>query len=165
MVSRLTRTRIQGTNVSSCFVSRPGEHCDTVFLLSGAAFPCLYPSCARYFAVRSNAKRHLRTHGIIPVSKHDTPVPYTVGFNPPVVQFVEQPRTQLPTPTKLKWVPLNLSPTTADASSLSSSPYLARDALRGDRHTAFSDVAIPGPSSARTTRHKQRESPSRRDTF
>ncbi|KAI0049207.1 hypothetical protein FA95DRAFT_1456639, partial [Auriscalpium vulgare] len=34
---------------------------------SGAKpFHCPLPSCPKAFAVRSNAKRHLRTHGIVP---------------------------------------------------------------------------------------------------
>jgi len=35
-------------------------------LLSAIAFTCPVQSCNKKFAVRSNAKRHLRTHGIMP---------------------------------------------------------------------------------------------------
>ncbi len=30
------------------------------------AYPCTFPGCNRMFGVRSNAKRHLRTHGVFP---------------------------------------------------------------------------------------------------
>ncbi|KAF9449291.1 hypothetical protein P691DRAFT_667785 [Macrolepiota fuliginosa MF-IS2] len=36
-------------------------------------FPCTYPGCDRMFGVRSNAKRHLRTHGITPISSSSPP--------------------------------------------------------------------------------------------
>lgn len=42
----------------------------------------------RSFGVRSNAKRHLRTHGIIPapaVNPNSADAPYIVGFCPPVI--------------------------------------------------------------------------------
>ena len=38
--------------------------------------------------MRSNAKRHLRTHGVIPppaLPSHNTTTPYVVGFSPPVI--------------------------------------------------------------------------------
>jgi len=35
-------------------------------ILSAIAFTCPVSSCNKKFAVRSNAKRHLRTHGIMP---------------------------------------------------------------------------------------------------
>lgn len=44
----------------SCLV----ETC--VDTLSSIAFTCPVQSCSKKFAVRSNAKRHLRTHGIMP---------------------------------------------------------------------------------------------------
>lgn len=55
-----------------------------------AAFACGYPGCARTFGVRSNAKRHMRTHGMHPpfadagASANGAPA-YVVGFQPPVI--------------------------------------------------------------------------------
>jgi hypothetical protein len=46
------------------FASHLAEACAN--LLSPVAFTCPVQSCNKKFAVRSNAKRHLRTHGIMP---------------------------------------------------------------------------------------------------
>lgn len=48
------------------------------------AYPCPYPGCNRTFGVRSNAKRHLRTHGVIPPQNTGTQ-PYVVDFSTPMV--------------------------------------------------------------------------------
>ncbi|KAJ8699633.1 hypothetical protein PTI98_002727 [Pleurotus ostreatus] len=40
--------------------------------------------CGKRFTVASNAKRHLRTHGVLPTPSDD-PSPYNVGFTAPVV--------------------------------------------------------------------------------
>ncbi|KAF6764081.1 hypothetical protein DFP72DRAFT_412924 [Ephemerocybe angulata] len=52
-------------------------------------YACGFPGCTRTFGVRSNAKRHLRTHGIIPPPSNPTngngEAAYVVGFNPPVI--------------------------------------------------------------------------------
>lgn len=51
-------------------------------------FPCGFPGCTRSFGVRSNAKRHLRTHGVIPtpsVNPNSADAPYIVGFCPPMI--------------------------------------------------------------------------------
>ncbi|KAJ3543265.1 hypothetical protein NMY22_g3205 [Coprinellus aureogranulatus] len=52
-------------------------------------YACGFPGCTRTFGVRSNAKRHLRTHGIIPppsnTSNNNGDAPYVVGFSPPVI--------------------------------------------------------------------------------
>ena len=54
-----------------------------------AAYPCGFPGCSRSFGVRSNAKRHLRTHGVIPAPTTNPntadPPPYIVGFCPPMI--------------------------------------------------------------------------------
>ena len=53
------------------------------------AFPCGFPGCNRRFGVRSNAKRHLRTHGVVPTTPaanlSSTDAPYVVGFCPPMI--------------------------------------------------------------------------------
>ena len=52
------------------------------------AYPCGFPGCTRSFGVRSNAKRHLRTHGVIPTpasNPNSTDPPYIVGFCPPMI--------------------------------------------------------------------------------
>jgi len=48
------------------------------------AYPCPFPGCNRNFGVRSNAKRHLRTHGVIPPQNSGTQ-PYVVDFSTPLV--------------------------------------------------------------------------------
>ncbi|OCH88418.1 hypothetical protein OBBRIDRAFT_698249, partial [Obba rivulosa] len=76
---------------------------------SGAKpFKCPIPTCTKSFAVRSNAKRHLRTHGIFPTSDHASASPsqFTVGFDPPVVSEV---REVCKLPSKLRWVPQSLA--------------------------------------------------------
>ena len=52
------------------------------------AYPCGFPGCTRFFTVRSNAKRHLRTHGVIPTpasNPNPTDPPYIVGFCTPMI--------------------------------------------------------------------------------
>ncbi|KAJ3485587.1 hypothetical protein NLI96_g4846 [Meripilus lineatus] len=75
---------------------------------SGARpYKCPIPTCTKSFAVRSNAKRHLRTHGIFPTSDHaNPPAQFTVGFDVPIVSEVQQ-TSKLP--TKLRWVPQSLA--------------------------------------------------------
>ena len=49
-------------------------------------YACGFPGCNRTFGVRSNAKRHLRTHGVIPPPPGEgSSDAYVVGFSPPVV--------------------------------------------------------------------------------
>ncbi|KAI1782976.1 hypothetical protein LXA43DRAFT_1048693 [Ganoderma leucocontextum] len=76
---------------------------------SGAKpFKCPIPTCTKSFAVRSNAKRHLRTHGIFPTSDHPSTSPsqFTVGFDTPLVSEVHEAGKL---PPKLRWVPPSLS--------------------------------------------------------
>ena len=72
------------------------------------AFKCPIPTCTKSFAVRSNAKRHLRTHGIFPTSEHGSTSPsqFTVGFDTPLVSEVHEAGKL---PSKLRWVPPSLS--------------------------------------------------------
>ncbi|KAH9941804.1 uncharacterized protein BXZ73DRAFT_98196 [Epithele typhae] len=76
---------------------------------SGAKpFKCPIPTCTKSFAVRSNAKRHLRTHGIFPSAEHgsSSPSQFTVGFETPLVSEVHEAGRL---PPKLRWVPPSLS--------------------------------------------------------
>ncbi|KAL6299225.1 hypothetical protein BKA93DRAFT_695603, partial [Sparassis latifolia] len=76
---------------------------------SGAKpFKCPIPTCNKSFAVRSNAKRHLRTHGIFPSSDttSSTPSQFTVGFDTPLVSEVHEVGKL---PAKLRWVPQSLA--------------------------------------------------------
>ncbi|KAI0828684.1 hypothetical protein BC628DRAFT_1290381, partial [Trametes gibbosa] len=76
---------------------------------SGAKpFKCPIPTCTKSFAVRSNAKRHLRTHGIFPSAEHAGAAPsqFTVGFDTPLVSDVHEAGAL---PAKLRWVPPSLA--------------------------------------------------------
>ncbi|KAI0642802.1 hypothetical protein C8Q79DRAFT_896184, partial [Trametes meyenii] len=76
---------------------------------SGAKpFKCPIPTCTKSFAVRSNAKRHLRTHGIFPSADHasTSPSQFTVGFDTPLVSEVHEAGKL---PSKLRWVPPSLA--------------------------------------------------------
>lgn len=57
------------------------------------AYPCGFPGCERTFGVRSNAKRHLRTHGVAPtpMAAPTSHVQYVVGFETPVVLPDQRP--------------------------------------------------------------------------
>ncbi|KAG9309951.1 hypothetical protein JVU11DRAFT_9983 [Chiua virens] len=76
---------------------------------SGAKpYKCIVPNCEKSFAVRSNAKRHLRTHGINPSSPDLLSIPrYTVGFEEPMVTQVHDAGRQ---PSRYRWIPHNLPP-------------------------------------------------------
>jgi len=49
-------------------------------------YPCGFPGCTRSFVVRSNARRHLRTHSLTPATNHNsTDSRYTEDFCPPMI--------------------------------------------------------------------------------
>ncbi|KAH9475513.1 Zinc finger protein C25B8.19c [Psilocybe cubensis] len=55
-------------------------------------FACTYPGCLRSFSVVSNARRHMRTHGV-GVTTEDVeqpPVPYVVGFEDPMRRSIQR---------------------------------------------------------------------------
>ena len=73
------------------------------------AFICTYPGCERAFSVVSNAKRHMRTHGvgIVTDDVESAPAPYVVGFEAPVVVPVPPVEPDSPnhkSPVRLRWI-------------------------------------------------------------
>lgn len=102
--------------------------------LAPPAFACGYPGCNRTFGVRSNAKRHLRTHGINPSVPQDGDIPpYIVDFNTPIVSLSQnlehhqpnggtQHQTIQPPFFRLRWVPPSLAHCTNIASLKPVSP-------------------------------------------
>ncbi|KAH0826704.1 hypothetical protein J3R83DRAFT_5097 [Lanmaoa asiatica] len=76
---------------------------------SGAKpYKCIVANCEKSFAVRSNAKRHLRTHGINPSSPDILSTPrFAVGFEEPMVTQVHDAGRQ---PSRYRWIPHNPSP-------------------------------------------------------
>ncbi|KAJ3920505.1 hypothetical protein F5877DRAFT_37948 [Lentinula edodes] len=84
-------------------------------------FSCAYPGCERTFTVRSNAKRHLRTHGIHPddavaasMVPRSTAPDFEVNFDEPVVQDHDHELNSVV--PQLKWMPPSLSSRTNAAS-------------------------------------------------
>ncbi|KAG6334715.1 hypothetical protein ID866_4375 [Astraeus odoratus] len=73
-------------------------------------FKCLVEGCDKSFAVRSNARRHLKTHGINPATYDTSPTTsYTVGFEQPVVNDVHDTGKQ---PSRYRWIPQSPAPHT-----------------------------------------------------
>ncbi|KIK93414.1 hypothetical protein PAXRUDRAFT_12679 [Paxillus rubicundulus Ve08.2h10] len=71
---------------------------------SGAKpYKCTVPSCDKRFAVRSNARRHLRTHGIHPSSfdNASSNSGFVVGFDEPLVTQVHDTGRQ---PSRYRWI-------------------------------------------------------------
>lgn len=74
-------------------------------------FECGFPGCPKRFSVSSNAKRHLRTHGVgLSPSDEPTPLPYVVDFEEPVVVSMDCDDSSGPTPQplSLRWMPLGV---------------------------------------------------------
>lgn len=82
---------------------------------------CPVPDCDKWFAVRSNAKRHLvKTHGItMTIGEAPSTPTYSVGFEQPVVNDVHDSGKQ---PSRYRWIPQNA---TSNESNLLSSPSSA----------------------------------------
>ncbi|KAF9467886.1 hypothetical protein BDZ94DRAFT_1155062 [Collybia nuda] len=117
-------------------------------------YPCVFPGCSRAFAVRSNATRHLRTHGAIPVTPHPTSTPYVVHFNTPTVvpPSSSSPSTvnheMASVPYHVRWMPPSLtSRTNAGAlTSISDVEYDSDDTLEVSESIDWrSALSIPLP--------------------
>ncbi|KAG5734044.1 Zinc finger protein [Termitomyces sp. T112] len=81
-------------------------------------FSCGFEGCSRTFTVRSNAKRHLRTHGVETVSSRQTSsTPYSIGFDTPTIVPPTTMHETATTSYKLRWMPPSLS-TRTNATSL-----------------------------------------------
>ncbi|KAH7927964.1 hypothetical protein BV22DRAFT_1005884 [Leucogyrophana mollusca] len=67
-------------------------------------FKCSVPTCSKTFTVRSNARRHLQTHGINPSTYDPLPPssPFSVDFEEPIVTHIHDRGRR---PTTIKWVP------------------------------------------------------------
>jgi hypothetical protein len=98
-------------------------------------YKCTVSGCPKAFAVRSNAKRHLRTHGVttLPSNPHAVTPPFTVGFEVPLISHNHGSGETLP---KLKWVQQDLTTRVAMEWLDSPSPSGSDDADGG-----------PGPAS------------------
>ncbi|KAG5338502.1 hypothetical protein C0989_007274 [Termitomyces sp. Mn162] len=82
------------------------------------SFSCGFEGCSRTFTVRSNAKRHLRTHGVETVSSRQTSsTPYSIGFDTPTIVPPTTMHETATTSYKLRWMPPSLS-TRTNATSL-----------------------------------------------
>ncbi|KAL0959616.1 hypothetical protein HGRIS_011319 [Hohenbuehelia grisea] len=110
-------------------------------------FPCTFSGCSKRFAVRSNAKRHLRTHGIIPGPPDSAPLPYVVDFSAPIVaqdpmsDAHEAGQSQLArVQPRLQWIPASLASRTNVASLRSRrSPSEALSASGSDEASDVTD--------------------------
>ena len=72
------------------------------------AYKCIVANCEKSFAVRSNAKRHLRTHGINPSSPDVLAIPhFAIGFEEPMVTQVHDAGKQ---PSRYRWITHNPPP-------------------------------------------------------
>ncbi|KAJ7918454.1 hypothetical protein B0H13DRAFT_291965 [Mycena leptocephala] len=74
-------------------------------------YTCGFPNCPKTFSVRSNARRHYRTHGERPPQR-DSPVQFQAGFK--FAELIDAPEQPLPPPLSLsqapfrvRWVPPN----------------------------------------------------------
>ncbi|CCL98227.1 uncharacterized protein FIBRA_00221 [Fibroporia radiculosa] len=115
------KSKMHQCSVCSKLFPRPSGLATHMNSHSGAKpYKCPIPTCTKSFAVRSNAKRHLRTHGIVPTPDHanTSPSQFTVGFETPLVSEVHDVGKL---PHKLRWVPQSLS-TRTNADYLRDSP-------------------------------------------
>jgi len=74
-------------------------------------YTCGFPNCPKTFSVRSNARRHYRTHGERPPQR-GSPVQFQAGFK--FAELIDAPEQPLPPPLSLsqapfrvRWVPPN----------------------------------------------------------
>nr|GAT46115.1 predicted protein [Mycena chlorophos] len=73
-------------------------------------YPCTVEGCGQWFNTSSNARRHIRTHGVEPPpslsalrasKRHE----YAVNFEEPVVQ--QEPATTSQAPYRVRWIEVN----------------------------------------------------------
>ncbi|KAH7907945.1 hypothetical protein BJ138DRAFT_1069585 [Hygrophoropsis aurantiaca] len=107
-------------------------------------YKCSVPSCGKTFAVRSNAKRHLRTHGINPSTCDSSPPGsrFTVGFEEPVVTQVHDSGKR---PMTIKWIPQSLA-TRTRMDWLTSSPPSAGIEESDETLTSYPILQTPLPA-------------------
>lgn len=116
---------------------------------SGAKpYKCPVSSCDRHFAVRSNAKRHLKTHGINP-SLMESPsqgTNFMVGFEEPLVNHHVHDAGR--PPTRLRWIPHSLATRAQPVTGWVGSQSLGGDESK--RTCPVLSVALPAgaPSSS-----------------
>lgn len=106
-------------------------------------YKCPAPACNKSFMVRSNAKRHLKIHGLVPSppDTHGQTSSFNVGFEAPS-HNIHDSGGALP---QLKWVPPSLATqmTTDGLGSLSGS-----DQIHGGQPQSSLSVVHPsGPSA------------------
>lgn len=103
------RSKMHQCSICSKIFPRPSGLNTHMNSHSGAKpYKCPVPSCDRHFAVRSNAKRHLKTHGINP-SLMEGPsqgTNFMVGFEEPLVNHHVHDSGR--PPTRLRWIPHSL---------------------------------------------------------
>ncbi|KDR71834.1 hypothetical protein GALMADRAFT_253606 [Galerina marginata CBS 339.88] len=97
-------------------------------------YACTYPGCSRTFSVVSNAKRHMRTHGMgVSAEEGDqSMIPYVVGFEAPVVAELPdmESRTGRNQPVKLRWMSLGSETKAPEVSSSSQGGRIGNGAAR-----------------------------------
>ncbi|KAJ4490139.1 hypothetical protein J3R30DRAFT_3277366 [Lentinula aciculospora] len=128
-------------------------------------FSCAYPGCERMFTVRSNAKRHLRTHGIHPEDAiAESMIPrsvapeFEVNFNEPVVQEHDHELSSVVPP--LKWMPPSLSSRTNAASLRSISEESDSDWEDGKEDPVVEQCAVSLAIPLQPIAPSEREIPS-----
>jgi hypothetical protein len=105
-------------------------------------------SCDKRFAVRSNAKRHLKTHGINPslIEGPSQGSNFTVGFEEPLVNHhvhdVGRP------PTRLRWIPHSPATRTQPVVGCIGSPSSAGDESEGTYPILSALLPAAEPSSS-----------------
>ncbi|KIJ62169.1 hypothetical protein HYDPIDRAFT_72317, partial [Hydnomerulius pinastri MD-312] len=117
---------------------------------SGAKpYKCSVPNCDKSFAVRSNAKRHLRTHGINPSACESTSpsARFTIGFDEPLVTHVHDAGWQ---PSRYRWIAQPLATRTSNKGPAPDSSLSGTEPVRETPHagsTFHPTIPAAGPPS------------------
>ncbi|KAL0575212.1 hypothetical protein V5O48_006751 [Marasmius crinis-equi] len=109
IVKKKKKSKMHQCEICNKLFPRPSglkTHMNTHYNLK--PFTCEFPGCNRSFTVRSNARRHLRTHGVIPDSANSSSTDYVVNFDAPMVPESQTHQLQN-VPQKIKWMPPSLS--------------------------------------------------------